>query len=103
MKWYEDYNTFFEAFVKYGTQADETHFLFNDESSDKGHFIGYIPNTDKPYWAGYCDIEEGKEYKTAEELFSAKIFNGKSIKDAWDSIIICEFGAVPVEDFPYKL
>lgn len=97
MKWYEDYNSFFEAFVKKGAYADETTFYFKSDSKKALHYIGCLPEQKMIYWAGYCDILNGAEFATPEELFNAKIYDGKSIKERWNDIVICEFGGISVE------
>lgn len=102
MKWYEDYNKFFEEFVSQGINADETTFYFKSESDDVIHYIGYLPQYEKPYWVGCCDVSEGTEFLTAEEMFSAKIFEGMSIKERWNEIVICEFGGISIESYLYK-
>lgn len=102
MKWYEDYNKFFEEFVSKGKYADETVFYFKSDNPDVIHYIGYIPRNTAPYWVGYCDIPDGVDFKTAEEMFNAKIFDGKSIKERWDEIKICEIGGISIDDYTYK-
>ena len=69
--------------------VDETGFYFDDDPEEDDHYLGYIPEfkgeiVDKPYWIGYCDIDGGCEFKTATELFEAKVFEGKSIKERWE-------------------
>ena len=102
MKWYEDYNNFVDEFVSRGVYADETTFFFKSNPDDDTHYIGYLPKYEKPYWAGYCDIPNGADFVTAEEMFTAKIFGGKSIKERWNEIVICEFGGIAISDYPYK-
>lgn len=53
----------------------------------------------QPYWAGYCDVPDGCEFKTAQELFEAKIYDGKSIKDRWSELVIINFGGISVYDW----
>lgn len=95
-----DYNqllSFFENDDKY--PIDETTFYFNDDPDETIHYIGCIRKYKKPYWAGYCDLYDGCEYFTAEELFTAKIYNGRSIKDRWESVVIVQIGGLPVSDW----
>ena len=80
-----------------GFGVDETVFYFNDDKEQREHYIGYISKYDKPYWAGYCDIDNGVEFKTADELFNAKIYDGKSIKDRWEQIVLTEIGGLSIE------
>ena len=80
-----------------GFGVDETVFYFNDDKEQREHYIGYISKYDKPYWAVYCDIDNGVEFKTADELFNAKIYDGKSIKDRWEQIVLTEIGGLSIE------
>lgn len=74
---------------------DETLFYFDDEPEfERTHYIGCIRKYKKPYWAGYCDIKDGAEFLTAQELFTAKIYNGKSIKDRWSHLVLVEIGGI---------
>lgn len=81
MKWYQDYNFIFAQFEKGDERVDETTFYFRSNPEEVEHYIGYLSQYEKPYWAGYCDIEDGCEFKTAKELFEAKIYDKRSIKD----------------------
>lgn len=76
---------------------DETAFYFSDDPEELEHFIGYLPQYEKPYWIGLCDIENGCDFLTAEELFNAKVFDGKSLKDRWEDVILFQIGGVDIE------
>ena len=77
---------------------DETLFYFEDEDmNSKDHFIGCLRDYDKPYWVGYCDIPNGCNFLTASELFNAPIFEGRSIKDRWDHLVIEEIAGLSLE------
>ena len=102
LRWYEDDQQFFEEFVSSGTVADETTFYFKDDPSETVHYIGYLPEYESPYWAGFCDIPNGTDFKTAEELFTAKIYDGKSIRERWHALVVLDFGAIPIEEYPYS-
>ncbi|MGN0612362.1 MAG: hypothetical protein ACI4JB_00540 [Porcipelethomonas sp.] len=73
-----------------GDGIDETVFYFDDDPDKTEHYIGYLPQYDKPYWAGYCDIENGCEFSTAEELFGAKIYDGRVNKGKMGAF--CTYG-----------
>lgn len=62
-------------------------------------YIGYLSQHEKPYWAGYCDIEDGCEFKTAKELFEAKIYDKRSIKDRWDELVLINIGGISADDW----
>jgi len=87
----------FLAIFKNGYMVDETSFCFYSDPND--YYIGYLPEYDKHYWAGYCDIEGGCEFKTADELFNAPIYNGKSIKERWGEITIINIGGIFIDDW----
>ena len=105
MKWYEDYDFILKICEK-GWQVDETsfHFLSDPEiflsDPENERFIGYLPEIDKekPYWVGLCDIPNGASFKSAKELFEAKIFDGKSIKERWNELVLDTIGGLSVDD-----
>lgn len=92
------YDELLELFKK-GDMVDETMFQFVTETCE--HYLGFLPEYDEPYWAGYCDIEDGFTCKTAEELFNAPIYHGKSLKDRWNEIVIVNIGGIYIDDW-YK-
>ncbi|MBQ8512312.1 MAG: hypothetical protein IJ497_06835 [Clostridia bacterium] len=60
--------------------------------------IGWMDGQEKPYWIGGCDIPNGTEFFTAEELLDAPVFAGKSMRERWDEVIWLELiGLDPVE------
>lgn len=78
---------------------DETVFYFDDDPEKTTHYIGCIRKYKKPYWAGYCDILNGCEFLTAKELFTAKIYDNKSIEERWKNLVITEIGGLSVSDW----
>ena len=99
MKWYEDYDSFFKVFKRSGSAADETAFYFKNDKNQVERYIGYLPKYAKPYWAGHCDVPNGCDFKTAEELFNAKIYDGKSIKDRWNEILFIQISGVDINEW----
>ncbi|MBE6844180.1 MAG: hypothetical protein E7508_00505 [Ruminococcus sp.] len=91
------YEELLEMF-RIGSGIDETVFYFDDDPSETDHYIGFLPQYDKPYWAGYCDIKDGTEFETAEQLFNAKIYGGKSIKERWNHLVLTEIGGINTDD-----
>ena len=81
-----------------GSGIDETVFYFDDDPKQDEHYIGYLPQYDKPYWAGYCDIENGTEFETADELFNAKIYSGRSMKERWEHLVLTAIGGINIDD-----
>ena len=46
-----------------------------------------MSNGETRYWAGSgCDIPNGAEFPTAQALFEAPIYGGRSIRDRWAEI-----------------
>ena len=97
--WYEDFDKFLSVFIKSGTNADETVFYFKNDINEVEHYIGFLPQYEEPYWAGLCDIENGCSFKTAEELFNAKIYDGKSIKDRWNEVVLLEIASIGIDEW----
>ena len=94
MKW----NFFFKQ-LEAGINVNETCFYFRDDPNEEEHYLGYIPDQKEPYWVGYCDIENGCDFANAIELVNAPIFNGKTLKDRWDDVIICHIEGVCLDDW----
>ena len=92
------YKTLFNLFENKHHNIDETSFYFKTDPNKVEHFIGYLPQYDL-YWVGYCDIENGWDCKTAKELFEAPIFDGKSIKERWDEIVLISIGAINIDEW----
>ena len=90
---------FFLRELTVGVNIDETCFYFSDDPNEEEHYLGYLPQYDKPYWVGYCDIDGGCDFDTAEELVQAKIFNGKSLKERWNRVVICSIEGLSYEDW----
>ncbi len=77
---------------------DETVIYFTDEDESRDvHYIGCLKKYGKPYWAGLCDIPNGADFATAEELFTAKIYDGLSIKDRWNNVVVEQIGLLSAE------
>ena len=73
-------------------------FISHQTPKKTEHYIGYLPEYAEPYWAGYCDIPEGIAFKSAKELFEAKIFDGQSIKERWAELVFYQIGGFCVDD-----
>ena len=99
MEWYQDYDFILAQFAKGDYRVDETTFYFRSDPKEVEHYIGYLSQYEKPYWAGYCDIEDGCEFKTAKELFEAKIYDGQSIKERWSELVFINIGGISVGDW----
>ena len=78
--------------------VDETEFFFDDDPDETNHCIGFLPEYDKPYWCGYCDVQDGCEFSTAEELFNARVFGSKSIKERWNTFVLTNIGGLSAID-----
>lgn len=93
-----DWDFFFKQLVS-GVNIDETLFYFVDDPNEEDHYLGFLPEFDKPYWTGYCDVPDGTEYYTAEELVNDKIYDGKSLKERWNEVRICSIEGVCLDDW----
>lgn len=93
-----DFDNFLLA-LKKGEIIDETCFYFTDEEGTPEHYLGCLLQYEKPYWVGLCDIPDGTEFLTAEELVNAKIYNGKSLIERWDDVRIVCMGGMPLETY----
>lgn len=93
-----EYDYFFRQ-LKKGIFIDETCFYFADDFEESEYFLGFLPEFEKPYWVGYCDIPDGCQYCTAEELVEAKIFDEKSLRERWDNVRIVSIWGIGLEDW----
>ena len=84
---------------KAGMNVDETSFSFEKDNQDFIRYIGYSENEPLPYWAGLCDLPDGRRFRTADELFEAKIYDGKSLKERWDEVTIYSIYSFPLDDW----
>lgn len=84
---------------KAGMNVDETSFSFEKDNQDFIRYIGYSENDPLPYWAGLCDLPDGRRFRTADELFEAKIYDGKSLKERWDEVTIYSINSFPLDDW----
>ena len=82
-----------------GMNVDETSFSFEKDNQDLIRYIGYSENEPLPYWAGLCDLPDGRRFRTADELFEAKIYDGKSLKERWDEVTIYSINSLPLDDW----
>lgn len=107
------HNMNFDLFLRCLTEAcdmiDETEILFLDDLERGECIIGYIPYLklkgktvcfDHPYWVGTgCDIKDGAEFKSAEDLLNAKIYGDRSIFQAWEQVSVLNLGRISLEDW----
>ena len=70
---------------------------FYVENSDKycDCWMGFNKKFSEPYWYGLTpDGKNGYDFKTAEEMFNAKVFDGRSIKDLWRDIYFTSINGI---------
>jgi hypothetical protein len=82
----------YEKFQK-GLFIDETMFIFTDDLFPYECWIGYCTQFgNPPYWIGDCDTEDddSRMFETAEELFNAKLYKGKSLKECWNTVKVIQ-------------
>lgn len=90
---------FFYHQLEMGEQINETCFYFTDDEREEEHFLGFMSQYEKPYWVGYCDIPNGAEFPTAQELVTARIFQGKSLQERWQSVRIVSIQGLSLQDW----
>jgi len=93
-----EFDYFFKRLIN-NEFINETCFYFTDDTAKTERFLGYIKTSEKPYWVGYCDIPDGADYMTAEELVNAKIYNGKSLIEMWDKIRFISINGLPFDQW----
>jgi len=64
-----------------------------------------LSNGETHYWAGCgCDIPNGTGFPTAQALFDAPIYGGKSLRERWNEIVWHEIdGWMTPEEFDSRL
>ena len=75
---------------------NESSFYFDDDPEETDREFGHMNGV---YWVGYCDIPDGCDFASAEEMLNAKIYDGRSIKDRWEHVIVCNIGGISVENW----
>lgn len=91
--------SFFFKQLDTGMMVNETCFYFTDDPTEEECYLGYLPQYEKPYWAGYCDVKDGCEFETADELVNAPIYDGRSLKSRWDNVTIISIEGLSVDDW----
>lgn len=61
--------------------------------------MGFLFGSKKPYWVGYCNIENGCEFESANELVDPPIFDGKSLRARWNDVIIYSIKGCCLEEW----
>lgn len=84
------FNRFNEVEVTFCIIGKESKELYN---------LGHLQYKDVPYWAGRCDLKNGFERATANALFYAPFYGGKSLSERWSEIHFVTIGMMPPEDF----
>lgn len=90
---------FFLKQLKAGVMIDEFNFAIIDDPLYNDCYLGYLPQFEKPYWIGLCDVQDGCEFLTAEDLIHAKVYHGRSIYELWDKIMIHSIEGLSLEDW----
>ena len=90
---------FFFRQLEAGVNIDETCFYFEDDPVEKDHYLVYLRQYDKPYWVGYCDIKDGCEFYSAAELVDAPIFDGRTLRERWDKVVVCSIEGTGLEEW----
>lgn len=90
---------FFCKRLSKGVFMNEVCFYFADDPNEEKHYIGCMVGSVKPYWIGGCDEPDGTEYYTVKELVNDKIFNGRSLKERWNEVKICNIDGICLKNW----
>lgn len=78
---------------------------FSIDGSDKYNFcwLGKMPDHSEKkrdcYWCGLVpDGSEAYDFYTMEDMLAAKLFDGKSMEEIWESVTLIEIDACEPED-----
>lgn len=85
--------------IKAGKIVDEISFAFESDSGEAIIFISVSDHVDEPYWLGLSDSPDSKRFKEIDELFKAKIYDGKSLKERWSEVIIYGISGQSLDDW----
>ena len=77
---------------------DETKWYFESDSDEAEHYLGHLSQYENPYWIGYCDEKNGCEFWTAIDLATAPVFDGRSLMERWDEVVLIDIGGVDAEE-----
>lgn len=75
---------------------------FYVENSDKycDCWMGFNQDFSEPYWFGLTpDGKNSYDFKCAEEMLNAKVFDGRSMKDIWDKIYFISINCISACDW----
>ena len=94
------YDFFLKVLTENGRWLDETSFYFADDPEQEDHWLGCLPNRGFPsYWVGNCDIPDGREYDTAQELLEAPIFHRRSLRDRWSQVRLVSIMGISLDSW----
>lgn len=79
--------------------VDEIAFAFESDSDETLRLIGISYDVEEPYWVVPSDSPDRKRFKEIDELFKAKIYEGKSLKERWSEVIIYGISGQSLDDW----
>jgi len=87
--------SFFYDIVKRGINheinIDETIFFFDDDPEEEHGYIMLFSGDSEYYCDGRC-CDRGFLIKNVDEVFNAKVWRGKSLKERWEHTVIDRIG-----------
>ena len=96
--WYKDMDFLCEQLQRECVMLENVDFFFSDDPRKKIYKIGFCKGVlIDPYVISTCDLEEGLSMVTPQEIFEAKVFRGRSLKEQWDRVVITEMNDVGVK------
>ncbi|WP_407400439.1 hypothetical protein [Anaerovibrio sp.] len=79
---------------------DGTHFIFDDDPKKVICDIYYFENIIELYCGGdCCSPKKEAIFYSVTEMVNYPLFDGKSMKDRWDHIIVHHIGGYPTRDW----
>ena len=93
------FNVFRQKLIA-GDHVYKNHFYIEDNDKYDDCRIGFNDDYDKPYWFGLTpDGNNAYKFKTADEILSAKVFDGKSLKDLWSRVYFYSLNGMDPKDW----
>lgn len=78
------YDYFRERLIK-KDDICEINFSITGNNDYQNCWMGYSDDEDC-YWFGLSDAKQSYDYKTADDILNAKVFDGKSMCELWDKV-----------------
>ncbi len=93
-----------DLFRELEEDMDGTAFYFiSEQGTGTNRELGCLPEGPRTggqrFWADNCDLPEGFRCETAEQLFDAPIYGGRSLRERWSEVWLYHIGGLYTNDF----